>query len=127
MHKLEIVVVKNTLSNNNEEIFRLKNHNKMLVTKIKKLKNSWKAEPSNEDIEGKFLDKQEENSCIRNHNKYLKEQLKKSEYDRKSQVELIKKFKNDNIQLESKLEKIQNETLKTQGTKIQRLTHINAQ
>ena len=40
---------------------------------------------------------------------------------------MIKKFKNDNIQLENKLENIQNETLKTQGTKIQRPTHINAQ
>ena len=54
--------------------------------KINKLKNSWKAEHSTKDIEGKLLDKQEENSCIRNHNKDLKEQLKKSEYDRKSQV-----------------------------------------
>ena len=47
------------------------------------------------------------------------EKLKKSEDDRKSQVELIKKFKNDNIQLENKLEKIQYETLKPQEMKIQ--------
>ena len=76
-----------------------------------------------EDIEGKLLDKQEENSCIRSHNKDLKEQLKKSEDDRKVQVEVIKKFQNDCVQLE----KIQNETLKYQGTKIQITTHINGQ
>ena len=80
----------------------------MLVMKIKKLKNSWKAKQSIEDIERKLLDKQEENSCIENHNEDLKEQLKKSEDDRKSQVELIKKFQSDNMQLENKLEKILN-------------------
>ena len=65
--------------------------------KIKKLNNSWKVEHSTEDIKGKLLDKQEENSCIKNHNEDLKEQLKKSEDDRKSQVELIKKFQSDNM------------------------------
>ena len=35
MHKLEIVAVKITLSINNDEIFTLKNHNKMLVTKLR--------------------------------------------------------------------------------------------
>jgi hypothetical protein len=49
-----------------------------------------------DDIEGKLLDKQEENSCIRSHNEDLKEQLKTSEDEKKSQVELIKKFQNDN-------------------------------
>ena len=43
----------------------------MLVTKIKKLKNCQKEEHSTKDIEGKFLDKKEENSCIRNHNEDL--------------------------------------------------------
>jgi len=126
-HKLEIAKSNKTLSNNSEEIFRLRNHNKTLVTKIKKLKNSRKTEQSTEDIEGKLLDKQEENDCIRSHNKDLKEQLKKSEDDKKTQVEVIKKFQNDYVQLENKLEKIQNETLKPQGTKIQLPTHINAQ
>ena len=91
------------------------------------MKNNRKEEHSTEDIEGKLLDKQEENSCIRNHNEYLKEQFKKSEDDRKSQVELIKKFQNDNMQLENKLEKIQNETLKPQGMKIHLPAQINAQ
>ena len=40
MHKLEITTVKSMLSNNIEEIYRLKNHNKMLVGKIKKLKGT---------------------------------------------------------------------------------------
>ena len=83
------------------------------------MKNSRKTEQSTKDIEEKLLDKQEENSCIRSHNKDLKEQLMKSEDDRKAQVEVIKKFQNDYVQLENKLEKIQKETLKPQGTKIQ--------
>ena len=76
MNKFEIAVVKRTLSNNTEDIFRLKNHNKTLVTKIKKLKNTRKEKQSIEYFEGKILDKQEENSCIRNHNEDIKEQLK---------------------------------------------------
>ena len=43
------------LSNNTEEIFQLRNHIKILVTKIKKLKNIQKIEQSIEDIEGKLL------------------------------------------------------------------------
>ena len=70
------------------------------------MKSSRKTEQSTEDIEGKILDKQEENRCIRRHNEDLKEQLKKSEDDKKSHVEVIKKFQNDNMQLENKLEKI---------------------
>ena len=101
-HKLELTKVNKVLSSNSEEIFILRNHNKTLVTKIKKLKSSRKTEQSTEDIEGKLLDKQEENRCIRRHN----------EDDRKSHVEVIKKFQNDNMQLENKLEKIHNETLK---------------
>ena len=46
---------------------------------------------------------------------------------KKSHVEVIKKFQNDNMQLENKLEKIQNKTLKPQEMKIQLSTHINAQ
>ena len=80
------------MSSHSEEIFRLGNHNKTLVTKIKKLKNSRKTEQSMEDIEGKVLDKQEENHCIKRNNKDLKQQLKKSEDDKKSHVEVIKKF-----------------------------------
>ena len=42
-HKSEIAKSNKTLSNNSEEIFRLRNHNKTLVMKIKKLKNSRKT------------------------------------------------------------------------------------
>ena len=80
------------------------------------MKSSRKTKQSTEDIEGKLLDKQEENRCIRRHNEDLKEQLKKSEDDRKSHAEVIKKFENDNMRLENKLEEIQNETLKPQET-----------
>ena len=56
-HKLEPTKVNKVLSSNSEEIFILRNHNKTLVTKIKKLKSSRKTEKSTEDIEGKILDK----------------------------------------------------------------------
>ena len=53
MHKLEITKVYNTLTSNIEEIYWLRNHNKILVTEIKNLKSTKKADNSNEDIEGK--------------------------------------------------------------------------
>ena len=58
---LEITKRNDTLINKTREVFRLRNHNKTLVTKIKKLKNNQRAEHSNEDFEGKNLEKQEEN------------------------------------------------------------------
>ena len=60
-HNLEITKVYNTLTSNTEEIYRLRNHNKLLIMKIKKLKSTMKAYKSNEDIKGKVLEKQEEN------------------------------------------------------------------
>ena len=54
-HKSEIAKSNKTLSTNSKEIFILRNHNKTLVTKIKKLKNSRKTEQSTKDIEGKLL------------------------------------------------------------------------
>ena len=96
-HKSEITKSNKTLFNNSENFFRLKNHNKTLVTKIKKLKNSRKTEQSTKHIEGKLLDKPEENDWIRSHKKDLKEQLKKSQNDNKAQVEVIKKFQNDYV------------------------------
>ena len=71
MHKWEITKVNNTLTSNTEEIYWLRNHNKLLVTKIKKLKSTKKADKSNEYIEGKVLEKQEENQCLLNLNKEL--------------------------------------------------------
>ena len=41
-HKMEIAKSNKTISHNSEEIFRLGNHNKTLITKIKKLKTSSK-------------------------------------------------------------------------------------
>ena len=48
------------------------------------MKNTGKAKHSTENIEGKLLDKKEENNWIINHNEDLKEQLNKSENDSKS-------------------------------------------
>ena len=66
VHKLEITKVNNTLTSNTEEIYRLRNHNKILVAKIKKQKHSLKEEKSNEDLEGRILENQEENQCLKN-------------------------------------------------------------
>ena len=67
-HKMEIAKSNKTISNNSEEIFRLRNHNKTLITKIKKLKNNSKRDQSCEDLEGKLLENQEENQCLNHSN-----------------------------------------------------------
>ena len=89
------------LSSNTEELFQLRNHSKILVTKIKKLKNIQKTEQSNEDIEEKLLEKQEENCHLKTHNQDLKEHIKKLKDDEKSQEETFKKIQNDNKLLET--------------------------
>ena len=53
--------VNNTLTSKTEEIYRLRNHNKILITNIKKLKHSHNKEHPNEDLEGRLLENQEEN------------------------------------------------------------------
>ena len=58
-HKLEITKINNTLSGNTEEVFQLRNHNKILVTKLKNLKSIQKSERINEDVEVKIFEKQE--------------------------------------------------------------------
>ena len=68
---MEIAKSNKTVSNISEEIFRLRNHNKTLITKIKKLKNNSKRKHSGEDLEGKILEKQEENQCLNNCNQEL--------------------------------------------------------
>ena len=83
-HKLEITKVYNTLTSNTEEIYRLRNHNKLLVTKIKKLKSTKKVDNSNEDIEGKVLEKQEEYQCLLNINQELEKEIEKLKEDKKS-------------------------------------------
>ena len=82
-HKLELTKVNNVLSSNTEEIFWLRNHNKTLITKIKKLKHSSKREHSGEDLEGRTLEKLEENQCLKNHNQELENQIKKLEIRKK--------------------------------------------
>ena len=81
------------LSRNTEELFQLRNHSKILVTKIKKLKNIWKTEKYNEDIEGKFVAKQEENGHLINHNEYLKEQLKSPRMTKSCKKRILRRFK----------------------------------
>ena len=88
-HKLELTKVNKVLSSNTEDIFRLRNHNKTLITKIKKLKNSSKREHSSEYLEGRILEKQEENQCLNNRNRELENQSKKLEIEKKSQDERI--------------------------------------
>jgi len=91
-HKLEIAKSNKIISNNSEEIFRLRNHNKTLITKIKKLKNNSKREQSGEDLEGKLLEKQEENQCLINSNQELHNQIKELEIEKKSQEERIERI-----------------------------------
>ena len=88
------------LSSNTKEIFRLRNHNKTLITKIKKLKYS-KREHSGEDLEGRILEKQEENQCLNNCNQELENQIKKLEIEKKSQDERIEKIQSHNNLLEN--------------------------
>ena len=95
-HKLEIANAKSnkTISHNSKEIFRFRNHNKTLITKMKKLKNSSKREHSGEDLQGKILEKQEENQCLNNPNQELHNQIKELEIEKKSQEERIKNIQN---------------------------------
>ena len=80
------------LSSNIEELFRLRNHNKKLITKIKKLKHSRKKEQSNEDLEGRFLQNQEGNQRLNNINQELEKQIEKLKEDTKSQDERFEKI-----------------------------------
>ena len=89
------------LSSNTEEIFQLRNHNKTLITKIKKLKDNNKREHSREDLEGRILEKQEENQCLNNRNQELQNQIKELEIEKKSQEEIIEKIQNHNNLLEN--------------------------
>ena len=101
-HILKITKNNDTLTSKTEQVFRLINHNKTLVTKIKKLKNNRKAEHSNEDFEGKNLEKQEENHRSRNLNQELEKQIKGLKEDNtKSQVERFKKSEINNTLLEN--------------------------
>ena len=91
-HKLEITKSNKTIFDNFEEIFRLRNHNKTMITKIKKLKNSSKREHFGEDLKGKILEKQEENQFLNNRRQELQNQIKELEIKKMSQDERIKKI-----------------------------------
>ena len=107
MHKLEITKVNNTLTRNTEEIYRLKNHNKILVTKIKKLKSTKKEDKSNEYIKGKVLEKQEENQCLLNLNQELEKEIEKLKEEKNSQDERFEKIQSKHNLLENKIAQIQ--------------------
>ena len=124
---MEITKVNNTLISSIEEIYRLRNHNKLLVTKIKKLKSTKKADNSNEEIEGKVLEKQEENQCLLNLNKELKEQIKKFKYKEKMQEEIIKKIKSENKKLEKKVKGIPNKTSNSLEIQFMEKKHLSIQ
>ena len=95
--------VNNILTSNTEDIYKLRNHNKILVTKIKKLKSTKKAYNSNEYIEGKVLEKQEENKCLLNLNQELDKQIEKLKEDKKLQDKRFEKIQSKNDLLENKL------------------------
>ena len=99
----------NTLKSNTEEIYRLINHNKILVINIKKLKSSKKADNSNEDIEGKVLGKQEENQCLLNLNQALEKQVDNLKEEKMLQDERFEKIQSKNNLLENKKRQIQKE------------------
>ena len=102
------------LSSNTEEICRLRNHNKTLITKIKKLKNSSKREHSEEDLEGKILEKQEENHFLNNRNQELQNQIKELEIEKMLQDERIEKIQNHKKLLENQEAQIQENAPKNQ-------------
>ena len=82
--------INENLSSNTKELFQLRTHNNTLLTKIKKLKHCQKTELSNEDLDGRILENEEENQRLRNLNQELEKQIKNLKEDKKSQD---KKFK----------------------------------
>ena len=103
---MEITKVNNTLTSNTEEIYRLRNHNKILFTKIKKLKSPKKERNSNEDIEGKVIENQEENQFLLNINQELEKEIEKLKEDKNLQDERFKKIHSKNNLLENKIAQI---------------------
>ena len=82
---METNKINDNLTCNTEELFRLRIHNKTLLTKIKKLKNSRKMELSNEDLEERIIKQHGENHRLKNLNQELEEQIKKFKEDKQSQ------------------------------------------
>ena len=98
--------INDNLASNTEELFRLRIHNKTLLMKIKKLKHSRKIELSNEDLEGRILEKEEENQHLRNLNQELEEQIEKLKEDKMSQDNRFEKIQSNNNLLENKVAQI---------------------
>ena len=61
--------------------------------KIKKLKITKKENNLIEDIEGKVLEKQEENQCLLNANQELEKEIKKLKEDKSSMTKGSRRFK----------------------------------
>ena len=70
-HKIEIENINKKLSHNNDEIIRLRNHNKNLLTQIKKLKNkkqgNQKLEHANQYFKNKLFEKDYEICLLKCH------------------------------------------------------------
>jgi hypothetical protein len=81
LQKMSILQNEFVIKDKNEEIFRLKDHNKKLLTQIKKSKDRkqfvWKLEQENQDLEKDLSEKNEENSRLKNLNQGLLEQIRK--------------------------------------------------
>jgi hypothetical protein len=135
------------ITDKNEEISRLKDHSKKLLTQIKKSKDRkqciQKLEQENQDLEKNLSEKNEENSHLKNLNQGLLEQIRKLKEEKLENPDIkdidksdneenshlknhnqnllmqIKKLKNDKRLLENKLEQIQKEASKSSGVKIQ--------
>jgi hypothetical protein len=114
----------NIIVEKDEEISRLRNHNKKLLAKITKSKEKkrcfQKFEQENEGLKEKLIEKQEESSCLRNLNQKLLEQIKILKDERQENLE----SKNKDDQSEEKKELLRlrqhNQDLLTQ---IKRLKH----
>ena len=72
------------------------------MTKIKKMKHSTKREQSGEDLEGKMLEKQEENQCLNNRNQELQNKIKELEVEKSRKRKESKRFRIMNNLLENK-------------------------
>ena len=57
------------------------------------LKNNSKREQSDEDLEGKLLQKQEENQCLNNSNQELHNQIKELEIEKICKRKELKRFR----------------------------------
>ena len=85
------------------------------------MKNSSKREHSGEDLEGKILEKQEENHFLNNRNQELQNQIKELEIEKKSQDERIEKIQNHNNLMENQEAQIQENASKNQIQEVKKV------